>query len=304
MMTESANLESVTEQVRAFYWSLPFNYQASVEETCLSVRETNQIALAYPPLDAELRANPPSAVLDVGCGAGWFVNSVALHYNVPVTGVDLCEPALRRAAAVANALKIDSRARFIPADLFHLDRSPLADARFPLVNSLGVLHHTADCRGALKAAAERVAPGGLLHLGLYHRYGRQPFLELFEPFRRRWREAATDAQRRAIEDEASQEYGQLHAGLTDETMLRSWCRDQVFHPHETQHTLEEVVGWLGESGLQPVLTSINRFERVRDWASVYKLEPSLAQLSYQRNVRERRYYPGFFVVLARRPQGS
>ena len=301
---ESADPASVTEQVRAFYGSLPFNVEDGVGRAASTVRAVNQIARAYGPLDGELRANPSASVLDVGCGAGRFVNTVAFHYGASVTGVDLCEPALRRAAAVASALRIESRARFVAANLFHLGRSLGADARFAVVNSLGVLHHTADCRGALAAIAPFVAPAGLLHLGLYHRHGRRPFLELFEPFRRRLRDASTDAERRRIEDDAVREYGRLHQGLTDETLVRSWCRDQVFHPHETQHTLQEAVGWLEEVGLQPWLTSINRFERVADWAGLYKLEPSLAELSYQRNVREGRYYPGFFIVLARRPAES
>lgn len=294
--------EAVTDAVRRFYSVLPFNYEGSVAESARTVREHNQIVSAYPPLDAVLRTLRAQAVLDVGCGAGWFVNTVAHHYRLPAIGIDLCEPAIERARAVAVELGLGRLVQYRCLDLFEADGSgwqPLT--RFALVNSLGVLHHTHDCRQAFLAVAGLVAPGGYLHVGLYHTYGRAPFLELFHTCRQAYQAASTEVERERIEAQALTRYQQLHPPLTDRTMLRSWCRDQVLHPHESQHTFQEVYGWLAACGLECVATSINQFQPLREWTVLFQQEAQLAALSYQRNVKEGRYFPGFFIVLAKRP---
>jgi 2-polyprenyl-3-methyl-5-hydroxy-6-metoxy-1,4-benzoquinol methylase len=68
---------------------------------------------------------------------------------------------------------------FIEANLF--DFQP--EQPFTVVNSLGVLHHTPDCHAAIRQVLKWVAPGGYLHLGLYHLYGRKPFLDHFAGLR-------------------------------------------------------------------------------------------------------------------------
>jgi len=293
--------EQVTEEVAAFYRALPFNYEQSVEETCRTIRESNQIAAAYPPLDAALRAGRGRAVLDVGCGAGWFVNTVAHHYGLDTVGVDLCEPALDRARAVSQRLGVEGKTNYHHLDIFRLETQPLTPTnRFSIVNTLGVLHSTYDCQKALRIVANLVEPTGLLHVGLYHRYGRKPFLDLFARARQEHARTTESSRRQEIEEEACQLYRTLHRTAMDPTMLRSWCRDQVFHPHETLHTVQEVYGWLTAWGFRCLATSINRFEPVQDWTALFEEEKQMEALSYQRNVRERRFFPGFFVVLAQR----
>jgi hypothetical protein len=69
-------------------------------------------------------------------------------------GIDLSEAALERAREVSIEL-----------------------------DSLGVLHHTFDCREALGSISHVVQNGGYIHMGLYHKYGREPFLNLFKQHR-------------------------------------------------------------------------------------------------------------------------
>ena len=59
--------------------------------------------------------------------------------------------------------------------------------------------------------------------------------------------------------------GRYPPSVKDEVMLRSWFRDQVLHPHETQHTVEEVLPWIKAAGLEPRTTSVNEFRPVTDW---------------------------------------
>lgn len=293
MIAEKA---AVTDNVQRFYASLPFNYHASKQQATQTLLERNPVEL-YADLHAVLKQAPSEVrILDVGCGAGWFSNSVARHYNLPVTGMDLCETALSRAREVSREAGVEKRTEFHSLDLFNA--SPPGEPFF-LVNSIGVLHHTFDCREALKRIARWVGEGGYLHVGLYHRYGRKPFLDLFKPYREKI-DAASAADRGRHEREAYALYKELNPQITDEVFLTSWFKDQVLHPHETQHTAEELVGWVREAGFQPLSTSINRFQEVADWQKIFEEEKRMAEVSQRRNCVEKRYFPGFFTLLAKR----
>jgi SAM-dependent methyltransferase len=297
----TSHQEMVSEQVTEFYRSLPFNYEQTVADTSRTIQENNQIAATYPALDAILAPSQRKCVLDVGCGAGWFVNTVAHHYGLEAVGVDLCEPAIYRAQEVSKSLGLDGKVRYACADLFKLlTIQPTSGSQFFLVNSLGVLHHTHDCREALLNIADFVEPYGFIHVGLYHRYGRQPFLDLFRPYREEFDASNRESDRRAIEQQAFSVYKALDPFTADETLLLSWFRDQVFHPHESQHTLHELYGWLTSIGFQLLSTSINKFQTPNDLDGLFEEEKKMYDLSYQRNVCENKYFPGFFTVLAQR----
>lgn len=284
-------MSDVTARVAAFYDELPFNYAESADAAAEVIRRRNQVASNYPDLDAVLLE--AQTVLDVGCGPGWLSNTCAFHCGVRATGVDLSTTAVERARAVAAALEVGELTDFRNADLFRLD----LPGRFGVVCSLGALHHTADMAGALRAVAPLVAPEGVLYVGLYHAYGRAPFLERFEPYRRRAAEGTlTDAEF----DEALALYASLDARASDPVLLRSWFRDQVLHPHETQHTLAEVAEILSGIGFEVASTSINRFEPFDDLEPLFEAEREYEQRARHALEVEGRYFPGFFTVLARR----
>jgi SAM-dependent methyltransferase len=272
---------SATPDVLAFYRELPFNYRASARDHARQIRAINAIE-AYPILTPLLKKS--TTVLDVGCGAGWFSLSASHHYGCEVTGIDFNEVAIIRAREVGAAL--GTSARFEVADLFTYEPGKLHD----LVASVGVLHHTKDCHAALiRLCTEFTRPGGHVFVGLYHADGRRPFLEHFRAMKLRG----------CSDEDMLKRYRQLHANLGDETHLRSWFRDQVLHPHETQHTLRELIPLLERTGMALVASSINGFQPIRDLREVLGRETDLERIGEER-LRENKYYPGFFVILARK----
>lgn len=289
-------MKSITQTVNQFYEFLPFNYEGSVTGECETIRRVNNV-LSYPPLASALE-KPNQTVLDAGCGAGWFTNTVAYYYGQRVTGLDITQRALQRAAEVSKALGLASKTNFVHANLLELPKQ-ITQQRFDIVNSLGVLHHTADCEAAFKNIAALVKEGGYMHLGLYHRYGRKALLEKFAPIREGLAKASSDKERIEIENRGFQEWKRLHSNTSDETFLRSWYRDQCLHPHETQWTLKDTLEWLSACGLTPLQTSINRFEPVKSWKSVCDLEPPMEATGYSK-LADGIFYPGFFVVWAQR----
>jgi len=262
-MTGPATREEVSQKVLRFYEELPFNYYGSERKAIESIRE-NPLAI-YEDLHALLRGDEVQSVLEIGCGAGWFANSLVHHYGKRVVAVDMTPPALERARSVAEAIGATGRVSFVHSDLFDCE----AESPVDLVASNGVLMCTYDCKKAFLHVARFVAPRKYLFVGLYHLYGRRVY--------------------KAI----------AHA-TGDEVHLRSWFRDQVLHPHETQHTLEEVLGWIDEAGFELLSTSINRFGPIESRASLIEQEKEYERISEQRNKVEGRYFPGYFTVLARR----
>lgn len=273
-------LNSVSERVLAFYRELPFNQRESVESAIANVKSHDPVR-TYPPLKGLVGRQ---SVLEIGSGVGWFSNGLAYHHRSKCHGIDLNPVAVQRAQDVANRLKIS--AQFKVANLFEF--SP--PHRFPLAVSLGVLHHTADCHAAIRRiCGEFLTDTGKLLLGLYHLHGRKPFLEHFQHLQ----------QQGSSEDALLTEYGRLHQISGDVTHLQSWFRDQVLHPHETQHTYQEIRVLLESLGFRIVATSINRFQPIESHTDIETQEVLCAEIS-QQAICEGRYYPGFFVVMAER----
>jgi len=274
----------ITVRVRDFYEAMPFNYH-STPAAALAHLEQNPVE-SYPDLAAVLAEPSVQTVLEIGCGAGWASNAIARHYGKQVTGVDLTQRALSRAQDVARLAGLAHLTRFVQADLFDFRPDQGADVTI----SIGVLHHTRDCAGAFAHVASLVPPGGYLFVGLYHLYARGVFLKLFADI------VATQGEQAAFDH-----YRHLNPTRHDESLLASWFRDQVLHPHETQHTLEQVMSWLDSAGLTLDSTSINHFGPVDDPSALVATEKAFEALSRQRNIQEQRYFPGFFTVLAHRP---
>jgi carbamoyltransferase len=283
-LSRNGSLE-VGEKVLKFYKELPFNYYSNAVDMSVELMKENRIK-EYPLLHKHLSGLKHARVIDVGCGAGWFVNSCAYYYGHSVIGMDVNPKALHEACMVSRFMPGAERTEFLECDLFNYEPS----APFDVVNSLGVLHHTSDCHAAIRRILSWVSPGGYLHLGLYHSYGRRPFLDHF----------AKMQVQGASEADLFKEFARLNPEISDPTHLLSWFRDQVLHPHETQHSFDEIHRLLDEEGFRVEATSINRFKPIRSFEDIVRQEKDCERLSQAALHRKGRYFPGFFVVWARK----
>lgn len=280
MSTPPTPSEDITQRVLTFYQELPFNARDSVETAAKNVKGHDPVR-SYPPLAGKVKNRH---ILEVGCGVGWFSNGLSYHHDSKVFGIDFNPIAIERARATASSLNL--KARFDVQNLFEY----VPTEGFPLVVSLGVLHHTHDCEAAVRRICRRfLGDSGMVMIGLYHTFGRRPFLDHFKKLQN----AGTP------EDELLREYGRLHNISEDLTHLKSWFRDQVLHPHETQHTYAELRSILESEGLEVTKTSLNRFEEIQSHAEIERHEVLCEQTSLKA-LRDGRYYPGFFVVVAER----
>ena len=97
-------------------------------------------------------------VLDYGCGSGRF-SEVATSLGARVVGLDLTS-----AVDVAAENLGDRNFAGVQADALN---PPFKKAAFDVVFSIGVLHHTPDCRLGVKWAAGLVKPGGTVAIWVY-----------------------------------------------------------------------------------------------------------------------------------------
>jgi len=273
----------ITEKVKNFYEEQPFNYYGSLTDAVAHIKK-NPIR-AYPDLQQILSSSTTKSVLEFGCGTGWFTNALAYHYSNSVTAVDLTPAAIKRAQEIAEILGISKDITFVESDLFDFSSINSVD----LVVSIGVLHHTHNARQAFEHIQQFVTRKGFVFFGLYHLYGRKVFLKFFK-----------DICDREGEEAAFQRFKSLKLSYKNDTFLRSQFRDQVLHPHETLHTLEEVLEWLNENGFILRSTSINRFEKIKNTKDLIKLEKEYEKISFQKTHVENCFFPGFFTVLAQK----
>jgi SAM-dependent methyltransferase len=219
----------VTEIVKAFYEETPFpNYDD--HDSVRSLIDKARLGLYARALDDTIPYN--ASVLEVGCGTGQLTNFLGVSCR-RVIGSDMCMNSLRLGDAFRRAHGLE-RVRFVQMNLF---RPVLAAEQFDVVLCNGVLHHTADPYGGFKGLVPLVKPGGHIVIGLYNRYGR-----LF-----------TDARRQLFRLTAGR------AQWVDPILRRSnlsagkrkaWFADQYRHPHESKHTIDEVLRWFDEQGLE------------------------------------------------------
>jgi carbamoyltransferase len=217
----------VTELVKQFYEQTPFpNYEDLDNQRALI--EKARAGLFARLLNDQI---PYAArVVEVGCGTGQLTNFLAIAHR-SVLGVDVCLNSLRLAQGFKDEHSL-KRAAFAQMNLF---RPGLRDGVFDVVISNGVLHHTGDCRGAFRRISRLARPGGHVVVGLYSAYSRRLHYARRALFR--W----TGLTSRWLDPH----FARVQAGGKRE----AWFQDQYCHPHETCHTLDEVLGWMDESGL-------------------------------------------------------
>ena len=216
------NKLDVTTDVKRFYEKTPFPDYEDIESISSLVKKAERGIYAKF-LNEQIPFN--AKVLEIGCGTGQLTNYLSLASR-EVVGTDMCLNSLRLAE---NFRKINNlnNAFFFQMNLF---KPIFLEKSFDLVICQGVLHHTSDPYGGFKSIQNLVRPGGFIIIGLYNWYGR-----LITDFRR------------YIFNLTNDKYKFLDPRIKNDDRndkkRNSWFNDQYKHPHESKHTISEVLKW-------------------------------------------------------------
>jgi carbamoyltransferase len=275
----------VTEIVKAFYEEHPFPSYDD-HESLRSLVAKSRSGLYAKLLGEQLPDN--ADVLEVGCGTGQLSNFLGITCR-SVTGTDLCLNSLRLAEEFRRRHGL-CRVRFLQMNLF---RPALKSEQYDVVLCNGVLHHTSNPYGGFRSIARLLRPGGLIVIGLYNRFGR-------------WMLGA----RRRIFRLTSGRFQWLDPHIRRTRMSggkrSAWFADQYQHPHESTHTLGEVLRWFEDGGFD----FVNSVPSMNVWGGFDENENLLAQFSpggrLQRALVEAKMIftgsreGGFFIMIGRK----
>jgi SAM-dependent methyltransferase len=276
----------VTEKVKAFYEQTPFpNYDD--HETLRSLIEKSRRGLYAKMLNDAIPFN--STVLEVGCGTGQLSNFLGISCR-RVIATDLCLNSLRLGEAFRREHGL-SRVRFLQMNLF---RPCFKPERFDVILCNGVLHHTNDPYGGFRQLVLLLKPGGHIVIGLYNRYGR----------------LATDLRRTLLR--LTGRHGdrldpRTRSSDLSEDKRRAWLADQYRHPHESKHTIGEVLDWFDGCRLEFVrgVPSLTADRNGRCNGSLFEATPRGSRWDHARAQLKQVFTGsregGFFVMIGRRP---
>jgi carbamoyltransferase len=217
--------DPVTGRIKAFYEEHPFpNYEGVQEYGDLVTRGSKN-----PFMNRLLSAiGYNKLVLECGCGTGQWPHFLSLNNN-HVLGIDLSLSSLK--LAVEHKLHNDvPRSAFAQMNIFEL---AVKDQTFDVVISSGVLHHTKDARRAFAAIVRKAKVGGIVVVGLYNWFARVP----------------TAMRARLIEIFGPRIDYVVRNRINDPRKAEIWIKDQYYNPHETWHSIDEVMGWFRENGV-------------------------------------------------------
>ena len=279
------------KEVIEFYKNIPFNYSEDINFYTDNIKQYNQVfeyqdlhnlCIARENIFGKSKIND---VLEFGCGTGWLTNTLSYIYKKNITSIDFTAKAIETAKLVSESLNVQPR--YIQSDIFDYRDSK----KYDLVISMGVLHHTIDCKKAFEKISKFVKPGGYIYVGLYHLYGRRPMLNFLQGFAR-WHGV----------DSAYNLFKHMSKDMNNPDHSFSWFRDQVLHPHETQHTFIELKKWVNNIGFKLKSTSINDYKSLNNYSdkSLSEIEKNFENISYKRNVVQLQFSPGYFTICAQK----
>lgn len=224
-----AHTSDVTEIVKRFYEENPFpNYEGTDSRSSLKQKAGRSVFARL--LDEQIPHG--SRILEVGCGTGQLSNYLGLTWGRTVFGTDICLNSLTLGQQFRERNDIENVA-FFQMNLFKPIFQPES---FDFVICNGVLHHTSDPLLGFRTILSLLRKGGFIVVGLYNRYGRIP------TDMRRFIFTVTGNRFRFLDPH-------LRAGHLGETRKRVWFLDQYKHPHESKHSMDEVMEWFDCTGV-------------------------------------------------------
>ncbi len=222
--------EGVRKTMQKFYEAHTFPGYDDIDSPAVLMDKAQKSAFG---LWVDQAIPPMATVLEVGCGTGQMTNFLGLVPTRTVIGVDMSLPSLKLGHAFKERFGLRNVV-FAQGNIFAM---PIAENSVDVLICSGVLHHTPDPKGGFQNLLRLVKPGGHILIGLYNTYARIP-LGLRKTFF-----TVTKGSCRWID-------AHMRRRDVDQSKKEIWFADQYQNPHESWHSVDEVLGWFDESGVK------------------------------------------------------
>jgi SAM-dependent methyltransferase len=286
---QAANSQAVSAAVAALYNTYPFPPEPLLDEPPPGYNWRWSWPVAYHFCAGRTPDRRDIRILDAGCGTGCGTEYlVHLNPEAEVIGIDLSPGAL--AVAQERCQRSGAgKAQFQELSLFDAAQLP---GQFDLINCVGVLHHTADPVRGIQALAEKLAPGGIMHIFVYGELGRWEIQLMQEAI------GLLQGEKRGDYRDGVQVGRQVFANLPENNRLvlrekERWSienhRDECFadmyvHPQEIDYNVNTLFDLIDASGLDFVGFS-NRL--VWDMSRLIGKAPDLMERAAKLSDRQR-----------------
>jgi SAM-dependent methyltransferase len=294
---ERDRVTDLGKRVQAFYEANPFPaFDISKYRTLDDIR-----ARASPYARLLDQQIPHTArIADMGCGTGQLASFLALRGKREVCGVDFSSVSLGYAQSLKEKFGLENLA-LLQDNVLELS---LPSNTYDYVFCNGVLHHTENARLGFSHVVRITRPGGFVTVGLYNSYGRLVHGTI------RWLSLHTGRFGQAIADWGIEQMLGDQLEAFDIEKKRTWWADQFMHPHETVHSVSEVLRWFDEFGLDYVASlphielggdkaRVNLFPR-RTSASITFGRHAAALIRQLQWIWELRWTGGYFLMVGKK----
>lgn len=198
-------------------------------------------------------------ILDAGCGTGSGTDYL-IHQNpqAEVTAIDLSEKALAVAEERCNRSGVIAKhSKTVKFFNLKLEEAIQLEGEFDFINCVGVLHHLPEPDKGIKALAQKLKPGGILHIFVYAELGRWEISQMQKAI------ALLQGNKRGDYRDGVKVGREIFANLPEHNRLlqqekKLWSlenhRDESFadmyvHPQEIDYNVETLFDLIAASGL-------------------------------------------------------
>lgn len=227
-------MDKIARSVNSLYERYPYpSLPIRSERDLVSKLHANVMSKILATAKLEPRLLSGKEILDAGCGTGEKACYFSYH-GANVTAIDLCSASLQKARKLAE--KFNLEVNFDKCDIAEFNGK-----NFDHVFCLGALHHTKNPYRNFKALARLCKKGGTITAGLYNKYGR-----FTHRLTRAWIKlnAGDDLEMRMSYVEKS-----IYRRKLRSTHEIAYVADKYVNPHESYHTVSEVLGWFEKNDI-------------------------------------------------------
>ncbi len=220
------------EGKKTFYDQVPFKCD---ERTRIWYNRLNKL------LDRDFFKN--KTILDIGCGPG-TISDIIQKKGGEVYSLDISSE------EIELAKKLNPKLKTIVASTLKI---PFPDGRFDISFSMGVLHHTPNCRKGFRETSRVTKKGGDVIIGLYTKY--HPYQLIYE-VSRIFTKGKDPTRIPKILILSFKYLFRIFGKKLSDKEINNLLADAIYTPIATFHSKKQVKKWGEEEGLKLVRTKL------------------------------------------------